>query len=260
MIQLDGIITAVSSLHIGTGRSKGTFIRTLDYIPGRTLRGMLGYYLFKNDKDLFDCTGIDEGKDISKMGVFFKNAYPIENNEVTIASPLNLMWCKKCGNLFGKYESECKNFVNNKPCLHEGKKNSGLILMKSITEKKMIRPNSHTKIETKCPIRRDKHASMPENSELKPYHIQSIDSGARFSFRMLIRDELADKTIEALRYAGAFYGLGGLRSRGYGIVRFEITGKTNLDKKIDEREKEISKIESKLLVVNSQLIINENSH
>jgi CRISPR/Cas system CSM-associated protein Csm3 (group 7 of RAMP superfamily) len=173
MIQLDGVITAVSPLRIGSGQSKGTFIQTLDHIPGRTLRGMLGYYLFKNDKQLFDSTGIDEEKDISKMGIFFKNAYPVENDEVTVASPLNLRWCKRCCALFERDERECKSSVNNKPCL----------------------------IETKCPITRDKHASMPQDSELKPYHIQSIDSGARFGFRMLVRDEFADKIIEALRNA-----------------------------------------------------------
>ncbi|PKL59046.1 MAG: hypothetical protein CVV34_00045 [Methanomicrobiales archaeon HGW-Methanomicrobiales-5] len=259
MIQLEGVITAISPLHIGSGRSKGTFIQTLDHIPGRTLRGMLGYYLFKNDKQLFDSIGIDEEKDISKMGIFFKNAYPVENDEMTVASPLNLRWCKKCGALFEKDERECKGSVNNKPCLHEGKKHAGFILLKSLKEKKLKPISQPTKIETKCPITRDKHASMPADSELKPYHIQSIDSGARFGFRMLVRDEFADKIIEALRNAGTFYGVGGFRSRGYGSVRFDITGKTDMNEVLAKRTDEISKMSSKLLIVNSQMILRDGN-
>lgn len=256
MIQLDGFITAVSPLHIGSGRSKGTFIQTLDYIPGRTIRGMLGYYLHKNDKQLFDNIGIDEEKDISRMGILFKNAYPAEKDEATVASPLNLKWCKKCGALFERDQKECKNYVNNKPCLHEGKKYQGLVLLKALKEKKLSRPNSHsTKIETKCPITRDKHASMPEESELKPYHIQSIEAGARFSFRLLVRDEFADGVIEALKNAGTFYGLGGFRSRGYGSVRFDVMEKSDLKLNINKRVEEISRMNSRLLVVNSQMIL-----
>src|SRR5574341_139171 len=259
MILLEGLITAVSPLHIGSGRSKGTFIQTLDYIPGRTIRGMLGYYLYKNDRQLFDNIGIDEEKDISRMGIFFKNAYPAEKDEATVASPLNLIWCKKCGALFERDEKECKSHVNNKPCLHEGKKYPGLILLKSLKEKKLIRPVSYsTKIETKCPITRDRHASMPEESELKPHHIQSIEAGARFRFRMLVNNEFADTIIEALKNAGTFYGLGGFRSRGYGIVRFDIMEKSDLKMKINKRAEEISGMNSRLLVVNSQMILKKD--
>lgn len=141
MIQLEGFITAISPLHIGSGRSKGTFIQTLDYIPGRTIRGMLGYYLYKNDRQLFDNIGIDEEKDISRMGIFFKNAYPVEENGTTVASPLILRWCKRCDALFARErdERECKNVENNIPCLHEGKKYSGLMSLESIRDRKLKR-------------------------------------------------------------------------------------------------------------------------
>lgn len=262
MIELNGSITALSSIHIGSGRSKGTFIKTLEYIPGRTIRGMLGFYLFKNDRQLFEATGINEEMDISKMGIFFKNAYPVADDRATVASPLLFRWCKNCDTLFEKGENECKNKINNAPCLQEGTKYSGLMSSDSIKERKLKREKPPSmQIETKCPITRSGHASMPENSDLSPYHIESISSGAKFGFRIFVKDELSDRIIEALKNAGTFYGIGGFRSRGYGSVRFDIAGKQDLGNKIQKRADEISAIDKKLLVVNSQMILRngENS-
>ncbi len=259
MIQLDGTITAVTPLHVGNGRSKGTFIQTLDHIPGRTIRGMLGYYLYKNDMHLFKDIGIDEEKDISRMGIIFKNAYPVDKDEITVASPLIVKWCKKCGTLFGTNDRECRNVIDNKPCLHEGKKYSGLISLGSLRDKKLKRPeNLPRQIETKCPITRKGHASMgsaEEGYELSPYHIESISAGAKFRFRILVKDAFADRVIESLKNAGTFYGLGGFRSRGYGSVRFENVAKSELGARIAIRKEELSVMRSKLLVMNSQIIL-----
>lgn len=256
---IEGIITAISPLHIGSGRSKGTFIKTLDYIPGRTIRGMLGYYLFKNDEQLFKSSGINEDIDISKMGVFVKNAYPVGGNDLIVFSPHWFNWCKKCGKLFEKNDSECKNIVNNRPCLHEGKKYQGFILFISISKKELEVPKIQLKqIVTKCPITRNGHASMggaERGYELGPYHIEGIKTGEKFRFKMLVRDELTDKILESLKNAGIFYGLGGFRSRGYGSIIFNNIEKSNLETKIKKREMEISMMKSKLLVMNSQMIL-----
>lgn len=77
LIELTGTITAISSLHIGTGKKTGTFSETLEYIPGRTIRGMIGYYLHSNNRELFDKLRISEDDDMSKTGVFFKDALPM---------------------------------------------------------------------------------------------------------------------------------------------------------------------------------------
>jgi len=343
---IEGIITAITPIHIGSGKSKGTFIKTLDYLPGRTIRGMLGFYLYKNDKQLFENSGINEDKDISKMGIFFKNAYPfvylfswneipgkdnirlidfliqklgidwvktakiekidngmtikltdrnnflslklnneqtdvkleindvitdkfivkIENSKIniypvvndgtTVASPLVLRWCKKCDTLLEKGENECKNLEDNILCFQEGAKYSGLMSFDSIKERKLKRAKPPSmQIETKCPITRTGHASMPEGSDLSPYHIESISKGAMFKFRILVKDEFTESIIESLKNAGIYYGLGGFRSRGYGSIIFDHIEKSNLETKIKKRETEISMMKSKLLVVNSQLIL-----
>lgn len=259
MIQLEGIITTMSSLHIGKGKPKGTFVQTLDYIPGRTIRGMLGYYLYKNDMQLFKDIGIDEEDDISKMGIFFKNAYPIYDNDMTIASPLLFKWCKKCHTLFGMNDKECKKIKDDRQCLHEGKKHSGLISIESIKNKELKIVKSYSKqIETKCPITRAGHAGMggaDQGYELSPYYIESIPIGARFRLRIIVKNEFADKILTPLKNAGIFYGLGGFRSKGFGTIKFDITEKQDLDTKIKRRIEEISMMKSKLLIVNSHMIL-----
>ncbi len=220
---------------------------------------MLGYYLYKNDRQLFDDIGIDEEKDISKMGIFFKNAYPVDKDEITIASPLIFRWCKKCDTLLERDEKECGIVINNVPCLHEGKKYSGFMALESVGDKKLKRQKVYSKqIETKCPITRTGHASMPEGSELSPYHVESISAGARLRFRILVKDDFVDKTIEALKNAGTFYGLGGFRSRGYGSVRFDIVERSDLNTKTAKRAEEISTMKSRLLVANSQMILTKD--
>jgi len=40
VIELKGVMAALTPLHLGTGRKRGTFFRTLEYVPGRILRDM----------------------------------------------------------------------------------------------------------------------------------------------------------------------------------------------------------------------------
>ena len=80
MIEITATIKALSPLHIGTGKKSGTFARTLDYLPGRTIRGMVGYHLYTNNRDLFDAMRISEDNEMAKTGVFFKDALPSFND------------------------------------------------------------------------------------------------------------------------------------------------------------------------------------
>ena len=73
MIELTGVMKTVSPLHIGTGKKRGTFSETREYVPGRAIRGMVGYYLHSNDFELFKKLRIDEDSDMGKTGVFLNN-------------------------------------------------------------------------------------------------------------------------------------------------------------------------------------------
>jgi len=258
---IEGIITATSSLHLGDGQSRGTFLPTLQYIPGRTLRGMLGYYLFRYKKDLFVKSGIDEENDIGKMKILFRNAYPVtRDGSKTVAAPLSVRWCKKCGNLIPKNHSECEvPDENGRPCLHEGKKHSGLISRNSFSIRKLERPEMPDRsIETKCPITRDRHSSLggrEQGFDLSPYHIESIDLGAKFSFRMLVDADLEKEIIESLKEAAAVGGIGGFRSRGYGLITFEDLRSTSLNDVIREGESLLSRSNKATLVATAPMIL-----
>jgi CRISPR/Cas system CSM-associated protein Csm3 (group 7 of RAMP superfamily) len=102
---------------------------------------------------------------------------------------------------------------------------------------------------------------MPEEYTLKPYHIESMPAGAKFNFKLLVKEEFIEDIIEALKIAGTFYGLGGFRSRGYGSVKFDIREeKMDVATKIEQRAEELSQVESTLLLVaNSQIILREDN-
>jgi len=264
MIELTGIMTSISSLHVGTGKKSGTFSKTLEYVPGRTIRGMVGYHLYTNNKDLFDKLRISEDCDMSKTGVFIKDALPLHEDKITVASPASLRWCKKCDSLMGYKKTECSNVADDKKCphkgkkcLHEGKKIAGFITKDSISTGKLEKANVVTHIETKCPITRGDHASPGKDFDLSPYHIESIDAGTKFQFRCIVEDKFEDSLKEALCEAGVFAGVGGYRSRGYGTVSFSDFKVKNLDDVIDRRTDAISKISNPMMVVNSPLILQD---
>jgi len=235
---------------------RGTFFRTLEYVPGRTLRGMLGYHLYTNDLGLFDKLAISEDLDMSKTNIFFKDAYPIYNNKFTVASPAVLRWCKGCNSLMGYKMKEC----SNPKCLQEGKKASGSITEDSFRTGMLEKGSIKKQIETKCPITRKGHTSPGSDFELSPYHIESIASKARFGFRVMVGDEFVDDVKTALKESGVFSGLGGFRSRGYGSVAFTDIKEIPVSELIEQRASEISEIKETLLVTNSPLILRKGDH
>jgi hypothetical protein len=85
---LRGVLSAISPLHIGT-MGAGNYHPTLKYVPARTLRGMLGNYLFHANQELFNVLRLTEDDSIKLV---FKSALPKDS----VASPLILSWCKRC--------------------------------------------------------------------------------------------------------------------------------------------------------------------
>lgn len=255
VIELKAVMTALTPLHLGTGRKRGTFFRTLDYVPGRTLRGMLGYYLFNNNKELFEKLAINEDIDMSKANIFVKEAHPLADNKFTIASPVALRWCKGCESLMGYKVTEC----SDSKCLQEGKKISGFITEASLKTGKLEKGSVNTQIETKCPITRKGHTSPGSDFELSPYHVESITAKTKFGFRAVLEDEYVDEVKAALLEAGVFSGLGGFRSRGYGSIAFTDFKETPVSELVEKRASEIAEIPDKLLVTNSSLILRQEN-
>lgn len=255
MIELKGVMTALTPLHLGTGKKRGTFFKTLDYVPGRTLRGMLGYHLYTNDRELFDRLAISEDSDMSKTNIFFKDAHSVYEDKFTVASPIALRWCKGCSELMGYKVNEC----SNPGCLQEGKKIFGFITKDSFLTGKLEKGSVKKQIETKCPITRKGHTSPGSDFELSPYHIESIASKSRFGFRIVVEDEFVDDVKMALRESGVFSGLGGFRSRGYGSVAFTSLKETPVSELIEKRASEIAENKETLLVTNSPLILRKGN-
>lgn len=258
MIELSGVIRNKTQLHLGTGKKTGTFSATLDYIPGRTIRGMVGYYLYNNNRELFDALRIDEDSDMGQTGVFFKNANPLFEKKVTVASPASSKWCKKCGMEMEIDEKECSATIDGRNCLHEGKKVTGFITKESLYSGKIEKVKVGTIIETKCPIIRSGHTSPSSDFALSPYHIESIKPGNEFGFRCIVEEKHVDGLKKSLIEAGVFSGIGGYRSRGYGTVVIEDIKEKPVSEVLDARENEIGSMSDKLLVTNSQMVLMQN--
>jgi len=258
MIELTGIIKNKTQLHIGTGKKTGTFSATLDHIPGRTIRGMVGYYLYNNNRELFEALRIDEDEDMTQTGVFFKNAHPLYDEKHTLASPVSLRWCKKCETRMETDAKECSAIIDGKKCLHEGKKVTGFITKKSLDSSKLEKHKKETIIETKCPIIRSGHTSPSSDFALSPYHIESIKPGTEFGLRCIVDDKYIDGLKEALRESGVFSGIGGYRSRGYGTVVIDNIKEMPVSEIIEIREHEITGMSDKLLVTNSHMILKQH--
>lgn len=266
MNQIEGIIRTVSPVHLGTGRSQGTFLPTLDYLPGRTIRGMLGYYLFHKDINLFSATGIGEYKDTSKIKIHFRNAYPVSETGETVCSPLSLKWCKRCNSLMEEDDFFCRKKNEGKSCLHEGKKRAGFISDTSFSSKVFRAPGEVKKtITTKCPIIRGTHTSPGSEEDgynLSPYHVQAIAEGQKFRFKILVDDRFVDpiRIKDALAEASLYAGIGGFRSRGYGLVQFEEVRVRDLIEIVKQRRIELEKLKGSpaTLVTNAPMILRNN--
>lgn len=240
---LRGVLSAISPLHIGT-MGAGNYHPTLKYIPARTLRGMLGNYLFHTNQKLFKDLRITENNS-SKL--VFKPALPKDS----LASPLILSWCKRCGKLIEEEKEECTY------CLHEGKGRGGFMQNASYDEKKFKPPTMKLRIDTKCPITRRGHTSPSDRYELAPYNIGALNAGTEFDFRCIVADEYVAIVEEALKEAGILCGLGGFRSKGYGLVEFEFDKEEPEAEYIEQRTSELTD-SALLMVLNSEAIFEDS--
>ena len=234
-----GKIKALSPVHVGSGRQTGTFYPTLQYIPGRTVRGMLGNYLFHEDTSLFSELNIN-ATNPEDSGIFFKPSLP----EGCLAVPRHIKWCKRCGKLLAGHECEDG---------HEGDRKGGFIIKESLRERELKKPKISTSISTKCPIMRQCHSSPGSGDPLSPYNIEAIDRGTVFDFYGIVNKDLENDVIRSLREAGIAYGIGGFRSKGYGLICFD-------DLQTIPREEYIhDKLEGDWLVLNSPGVFSDDS-
>lgn len=251
-----GTIRSVSPLHFGNGRARGTFSQTLSYVPGRTIRGMVGWYLYQYNREMFDTCGLAEDHDPEKMHLFFRSGYPLSEGERSVFPPIKSRWCKKCGSLIENDENECTRVIDGRLCLQEGKKHTGLVAKRTFSERKLIQPDTVPKrLETKCPITRDGHTSMGSGWQLSPYHVEGIEPGVSFGFVMLADDAVANDMVQTLNDASYACGLGGFRSRGYGLVDISVDSRVSDDEYIASRSADFSKGDEYFLILNAPCIL-----
>ena len=244
MIILYGKITALEPLHIGYGKRIGNYYPTLSYIPAQTLRGMLGNYLYFNDKAAFKSLKIDD--DCNPL-LYFKPAVPTG----CVATPLCVKWCKNCNKMFNLNEIKSKECSE---CYHEGTKKSGWMKREGLEEKKWLGAEygQKTTISTKCPIVPERDTTYAGDEPKAPFNVGAIRKGAVFDFRLVLPSEHVDKIKTALVEAGIFYGVGGFRSKGYGTVLFENFKEEDVEEYIKKRSNEIKSTTA--MVLNSPAI------
>ncbi|MGC8913102.1 MAG: RAMP superfamily CRISPR-associated protein [Thermoplasmata archaeon] len=238
---ISGKIIALEPLHIGKGILIGTYQPTLEYIPARALRGMLGNYLYSHNRELFEELGFKTENE----RVYFKPGVP----ENCIYAPAVLRVCKNCNKVVKGEECSCG---------HEAKAMSGWIeRIDGIKDGLEIKKwKSKTLINTKCPLQKEWHTSYPKEmiaGKKTPYHVAAIPRGTKFDFRIVVDEKYKENIKEALGDAGIFYGVGGMRSRGYGAVLFEFQNEEPVEKYIEKRKQSIG--ENAWLVVNTPVIL-----
>lgn len=241
-ILLRGEALNLTHLHIGTGRNIGNFYPTNDYIPANVIRGMLGNYLHEEHPRSFEETGISDDEEPT---MFFKPAY-FEGQK---AVPASIRWCK--GN--EKHIIPSDNLICS-VCQNEGKMIRGYLhLERSIEEKKLVSSSleSRKTIYTKCPIVKERHTSYAGDEDLSPYNIESIVPGLVFPFTIVIPKHLSNDIQVWLKEAGIFYGAGGFRSKGHGVLLFKFEDNTvDVKDYIIRRATELGE-GNKLIVINS---------
>ena len=132
------------------------------------------------------------------------------------------------------------------------------MLEESLSSKKFRSPEIGSSIDTKCPITRKGHTSPGERYSLSPYNIGALLPGSEFDIRCVLPGEYVDDLKDAFREAGIFYGIGGFRSKGYGMVEFDFTGEEGIEGYIERRSSEFDG-SSLLMVLNSPAIFEEDS-
>ena len=246
---LTGRITALEPLHIGTGIKLGNFLPTLDYIPARAIRGMLGNYLYSTNRSLFDELKLSED---NRPIVFFKPGI----YEGFVRAPMLLRACKCCEKILGQNVDECPD------CKQDGKEMEGWIERSWKIGERVKKHGSIKTTNTKCPIMPTTHTSPPKDADLAPYNVEALHRNTRFEFRIVLPEKYAKDVKTAMQEAGVLYGVGGFRSRGYGSVYIEFEREENVEKYEERRKKEIEKMSTNglLLILNTPAVMKMDEH
>lgn len=236
---VEGTVLALTPVNIGDGRSVGTMYPTVDILPATSIRGMVGNYLYNVDKERFTSYHIDD--DDSPL-TYFKPGMPSKEGCEGRHVPLSLRWCKTRGHLMRGDECHCGS---------DGKKKSGLFLPELSLEKGLFdKVETEKYIHTKVPILRGRHKGPGANNALAPYSVQAIVEGTAFNIRFVTGTKNMPDVFED---AGIGFGIGGFRSKGYGIIAWD--GKPTVTPTSDWIEKRAEALgEELLLTLNSPAI------
>jgi hypothetical protein len=127
----------------------------------------------------------------------------------------------------------------------------GLITKKYLKKRVLKRPPLNRYILTKTPIKKDTLRSPSKEDNLKPYHIEVLGRGATFELELILPSENVDEVKGALREAGAIFGVGGVRSRGLGLVSIGKFQEVSLDDYIHEIAGDVESGKNIAFVLNS---------
>lgn len=234
--RISGVLKAVTSLHIGSGKRTGVIKHCLPFIPGSVLRGAVGTALIKSacklDKPMVDhekCEFFDEclyarlfGEEFGKQSkIFFRYAYPLhlKCNGTFLPAPKTLFRCQnpQCRKEFDGLTPpfECDACHGNvRP--FSGFQCEGCGLLES-------HPVAISRI-TLTAIDAGKVSAAQVNGAGTLHTLEVIPRGTRFGFSVIVDSDFGyalDAVKSALVKALPDEGIGGSKSRGLGKVKVE---------------------------------------
>ena len=234
--RIRGVITAEEPLHIGSGRRTGVIKHSLPYIPGSFIRGALGTALVKVvcklDKPLTDHRSCSHYEDCVYVRLFEK---PHKSSRIFIryTYPLHL----SCGGVYRpapKTLYQCENSQCRKlfdtlippdrcdTCGGRVKPYTGFVCDKCRqVERRPIRLSRFT--STAIDRARETAAMIPGPMEAAGtlHTLEAVPKGSKFLLEATVHRDLSDArdVLKAVFERGLpDEGIGGSRSRGYGMV------------------------------------------
>ena len=244
--KISAILTAVTPLHIGSGRRTGVIKRTYSYLPGTFLRGAVGISLIKSvcrlDRPIVkheDCEFFGDcpyatlfGEEFGKASsVFFRYSYPVhvKCGGTYLPAPKTLYKCRnpQCGKvydaIFPVKKCECGEDIeqfHGFQCNRCGELSEHPIAFSRTTSTAMNRSTSAG-------------ASVGDSKEQfgTLHTVETIKKGSKFSAEILVSSRSADHVdmLKAVFTRGLEdEGIGGQKSRGLGKVRVENVSMTEI--------------------------------
>jgi CRISPR/Cas system CSM-associated protein Csm3 (group 7 of RAMP superfamily) len=282
--KITGKITAVTRLHIGSGRRTGVIRHSLPYIPGSFLRGAIGTSIIKSvcrlDKPLKEhakCEFFEEceysklyGEEFGKSSsIFFRYAYPIHlpcNGGIYLPVPKTMFVCEspQCEQGYDRIVPpvKCEVVRDGVRCGGSPKPAEGFIC--TICKKRTEIPVSTSRITLTAIDRKYQSGAeipIPGGKAGTLHALDVVEAGTYFSLETIV-------DIEAKQYLSLVEnilskslpdeGIGGGKSRGLGKVTVEniaVNGVTT--EMLERRAKEIDTFCFGVRLV-SPMILDEN--